>query len=115
MVRFSDHREWDCREGDGLMYKINLTKNGLVAPTVHLNGTSQAELIDQLRTAWVAVDAAIKAVAENGPHQRDYYVQAPTATAWTLARQQHKRRLEKLRDIADELEEIVDNVSSATV
>jgi hypothetical protein len=51
----------------------------LEIPTVHLNGTSRDELISQLRGAMEAVHAAEKALAQAGPHARDYYVVGPHA------------------------------------
>lgn len=46
----------------------------MIAPVVHLNGTSQQELLEQVETAMVAVTEAQQALAKMRPHMRDYYV-----------------------------------------
>lgn len=44
-------------------------------PTVHLNGTSKGELLDQAHRAARAVANAITAVMQAAPNGRDFYVQ----------------------------------------
>jgi hypothetical protein len=77
---------------------------GLEIPTVHLNGTSKDELIKQLRDAMEAVHAAEKALTLAGPPARDYYVVGPQAVQ--SAMYQHRARMEKLADVARDLEYI---------
>lgn len=80
----------------------------MISPTLHLNGTSSAELIDQLTAAMSAVNYAARAVAAAAPNARDYYVQGPDATARALS--EHRSRLSRLQAISDELAAILDNV-----
>jgi hypothetical protein len=78
----------------------------LAIPTVHLNGTSRQELIDQLYVAVRALHEAGSALARAAPNARDYYVQNPLA--FSLAQDQHYARMQKLRDITRELEQIAE-------
>lgn len=82
----------------------NTTENGLICPTVHLNGTSRESLMDQYRAAYRAVQDALKALANASPHGRDYYVQEDGA--YNRAAREHNERCEKLRIVSDELLEI---------
>lgn len=76
----------------------------LSIPTIHLNGTAQAELIEQLSVAAAAVMEAIRAVQGACPNGRDYYTQGQTALASAL--DGHSRRLKALEGIHEELMEI---------
>lgn len=82
-----------------------LTGSGLRVPTVHLNGTSRDELLDNLRKAWRAVHDAGEAVRKTCPHDRDYYTQSDP-DAGKIARAQHIERMRKLDGIKDELKAI---------
>lgn len=73
----------------------------LTAPSVHLNGTSHADLMKQYQTAYDALTAAIAALRESAPHGRDYYVQSPEA--YTKAAAEHTWRLQQLEHIQSEL------------
>ena len=73
----------------------------MMIPTVHLNGTSLAELQTALRIAYGAVHAAIDAVSQCAPHGRDYYVQGPDAIGKATA--EHRSRIDRLDDVANEL------------
>ena len=77
----------------------------LSVPTVHLNGTSKQELLDQLKNAFRAVREAEAIVRKAYPHGRDYYVQTDTGGIEEAMRQ-HGRRLVSLNNIANELEAI---------
>lgn len=76
----------------------------LTIPTVHLNGTSAEDLIQQYRKAYRATQDALKALAESAPHGRDYYVQSDGA--FEKARKEHESRAERLRAVSDELLEL---------
>ncbi|MBO0784324.1 MAG: hypothetical protein J2P37_36440 [Ktedonobacteraceae bacterium] len=76
----------------------------LMIPVVHLNGTSRDELLKQITDAIEAVNTAMGALQKAAPHGRDYYVQSSTAIM--TAMNQHYDRLEKLRDVRDELQRI---------
>lgn len=78
-------------------------------PTVHLNGTSKNQLLEQLCSAIDAVHAAGRALANAAPNGRDYYTQSGDAIR--EATQQHEERMTKLRSVADDLEQIALAVS----
>lgn len=73
----------------------------MIAPTVHMNGTSADDLIAGYRYAMEAVDAAIDAVKATGPNGRDYYVQGPAALE--QAQDEHRERIARLGVVYQEL------------
>lgn len=81
----------------------------LTLPTIHLNGTSADDLLEQQCNAASAIREAITAVANAGPNGRDYYPQGPQVLA--VAMQQHCARLQKLQDVLTELEQIAEYVA----
>lgn len=78
-------------------------------PTVHLNGTSKDQLLEQLTTALTALRVAAEAVAAAAPNARDFYVQDGGAISEATA--QHRDRLAKLNHVYTELEQIALAVS----
>jgi hypothetical protein len=80
----------------------------LMIPTVHMNGTSRKELADQLEHAVRAIDTAMEAMREACPHDRDYYLQGPTAGP--AAREQHRNRLRRLEAVQAEIYTIYEGV-----
>ncbi len=50
-------------------------------PTIHLNGTSKANLIEPLCEASQSLDLAYEALKRTGPNGRDYYPQGQAAQA----------------------------------
>ena len=77
----------------------------LIAPTVHLNGTSKQGLMDGLDKAYVAIHAAMEALAMSAPNGRDYYVQDGDALAPAL--EQHFDRMGRLKSVYDELADLM--------
>lgn len=77
---------------------------GLVFPTVHLNGTSREALVNGYVEALHAVRLATDAVAATYPNGRDYYLQGNGAI--NKAMDQHAARLEALKQVYAELEEL---------
>lgn len=73
----------------------------MTVPTVHLNGTSKAELLAQIEQAYGAIAAAIKALGNAHPNARDYYVQEPAAI--TAATNEHRSRVDRLVAVNMEL------------
>lgn len=81
----------------------------LAIPTVHINGTSQQMLMDQLGNAIDAVHEAGRKLAAACPNGRDYYVQGGDAIKAAL--DQHEARMAKLKSIATDLESIMEAVA----
>lgn len=71
-------------------------------PTVHMNGTSRAELVAGYLSAYNAVRAAWDAVAATHPNGRDYYVQPPGN--FSRAQAEHAARLASIESVRLELE-----------
>ena len=83
----------------------------MMIPSIHLNGTSRDELVEQLIKAARSLRLAIEALGEATPNGRDYYVQGPSALH--QARGEHRVRLGKLQDVYDELETLAEAIHSA--
>jgi hypothetical protein len=79
--------------------------SNLAIPTVHMNGTSKAELVEQLREAARAIRTAKDALAMSAPHGRDYYTQSDPSAIGKATREYAARQL-KLAEVYSELEEI---------
>jgi hypothetical protein len=79
----------------------------LIFPTVHLNGTSRAELSRQVEEAHRALSEALGKLCEAAPNARDYYVQGEGAFGRAVA--QHELRCEKIRTVMTELQAICDH------
>lgn len=76
----------------------------MIAPRIHLNGSSKDSLLRGYVLAAEAVRKAMDAIAQAAPHGRDYYMQGPAAYA--MARHDHEARLRDLNRIRDELESL---------
>ena len=73
-------------------------------PSIHLNGTSQKELLELNCDAANQVSDAISRLSRATPHGRDYYVQG--SDAWTKAMREHECRIDKLREVYTELQSL---------
>lgn len=76
----------------------------MIAPCVHLNGTSKHELLVQLETAARAVSAAQNALDSATPNLRDYYPLGDDRYRQAIA--EHQSRQQRLADVYRELREI---------
>jgi len=76
----------------------------MMVPSIHLNGTSKNELLEQQIEALRALRAAIAALRQAAPNGRDYYPQGTAAAARALA--EHSRRLGNLHAVETELEDL---------
>lgn len=74
----------------------------MMKPTVHLNGTSRSELIEQVETALRGIEVALDAVQVAAPNGRDYYPQGDHA--YQQAALEHAARVERLHAIKAEYE-----------
>lgn len=77
-------------------------------PTIHLNGTSATDLLEDYTKASVALSRAIAAVEHAGPNARDYHINGPQA--FQDSRMQHESRLRRLLDVRGEIEAILENI-----
>ena len=82
--------------------------NDIIVPTIHLNGTSKHQLLNELTGALNALHLAIEAVQDAAPNGRDYYIQGPDAGA--KAQAQHADRLARLASVRNELSEIAESI-----
>lgn len=80
----------------------------LTLPTIHLNGTSKAELFETYFTALDAIASARVALQASAPNGRDYYPQGDNAIRQATA--DHVARLRLLETIYDELHAIAEHV-----
>lgn len=78
-------------------------------PTIHLNGTSKAALLDAYEAAGSAVLAASEALAEAAPNARDYYPQGDGA--FKQAQEEHNVRMMKLNSVLFELQQLAEHVA----
>ena len=83
----------------------------MIFPTIHLNGTSKQSLLDQTLDAGRAVQAAIKALENASPNGRDYYPQG--ADAIKLAIDEHAARVNKLKEVFDDLTTLAIRISDS--
>lgn len=81
-----------------------------ITPTVHLNGTGRAMLVDGYTKAWYATDEAVKALATVEFHARDYYVQSPGA--YRVAVEQRQQKLLELEGVKRYIETILQSLQS---
>ena len=71
------------------------------APVINLNGSSAEHLVEEYKTAYQAVRAAYEALRHVTVHGRDFQT-APEGT-YEKARAEQVARLEKLRQVEDDL------------
>jgi hypothetical protein len=81
----------------------------MMIPTIHLNGTSEDALLEEVTSACQAIREAERALQNAAPNGRDYYPQG--AGAIHSALEEHEARLKKLRDVRRELEELAEAIS----
>ncbi len=79
-------------------------------PTIHLNGTSPATLIEALNNAAQAIRRAEIALVETAPHMRDYYPQGHGA--FEIAAQEHYQRQDRLQEVRSQLEYIWEQIAN---
>jgi hypothetical protein len=80
----------------------------MIKPTVHMNGTSAEDLLEQYRNARSAVLDAIVAVGQTQINGRDTYPQGVEAVHRATA--EHCERIKALQKIADEMIELAEHV-----
>ncbi len=83
----------------------------MTIPTIHLNGTSRANLLEQQLDAAHALRAALEKLSEACPNGRDYYPQGPEAMS--AAVREHESRMERVRSVLREVSDLADAIDSA--
>lgn len=76
----------------------------MITPSIHMNGTSRDELVQQVCSAAEAVQNAMDALSKACPNGRDYYPQGDRAIGKALS--EHRDRMARLKSVHDELSEI---------
>lgn len=87
-------------------------------PRIHLNGTDGKVLLDEYHTAIEALQSAIMALERVTVHGRDYYVIARPAGApdpSCVAMDEHRARLNKMREVVRDLVSIASNIQRQLV
>jgi len=77
-------------------------------PTVHLNGTSRVELMEQFQTAHNALYQAIRALEDCGPNGRDYYPQGDSALTVALA--EHVARIRAIQAVDADIKALIEAI-----
>lgn len=85
--------------------------SNIAKPSVHLNGTSGRDLLEQYVTSMETLQKAIETLPT--PHGRDYYIQPGGSTGAPIdkALAEHRERLETLHRIRREIEEIAMHIN----
>ena len=77
----------------------------MIVPTIHLNGTSKESLLEDLDSAFDALDVAFNKLKRTAPNGRDYYPQGPDALQ--KATDEHFDRLRKVQEVVDDLQSLM--------
>ena len=85
----------------------------LAKPTIHINGTHKDTLLDAHCDAMTAIRKAMDAMEEIAPNGRDYYIQDPSMSALRVAQSEHNVRVNHLRAVLAELEEIAEHIADS--
>lgn len=83
----------------------------MTKPTIHRNGTSREELLEQILKASHAIHLAIRDLQAACPNGRDYYPQGPAVINQAI--DEHAARCEKLESVRRELEEIAEQIADS--
>jgi uncharacterized Ntn-hydrolase superfamily protein len=82
-----------------------------MTPTLNLNGTSGAELLEQVNAVLAALRDTHKAMADAGPHGRDYQHDA-TGESYRVARGEHIERMQTVHNLISAYEKQQESIDS---
>jgi uncharacterized Ntn-hydrolase superfamily protein len=82
-----------------------------MTPTLNLNGTSGAELLEQVNAVLAALRDTHKAMADAGPHGRDYQHDA-TGESYRVARGEHIERMQTVYNLISAYEKQQESIYS---
>lgn len=85
----------------------------MIFPTVHLNGTSKQQLLDDYCDMGHALNAAMEKMIENGPNGRDYPINRDGTCSFTQARKEHMDRIAKIHAIKEEIDAIAVHIADS--
>lgn len=83
----------------------------MTVPSIHLNGTSGEELLDQATGVAQALNAALEVASVAAPNARDYYPQGDAA--FTEAKREHGDRIQRLTELRDEYQALAEAIADA--
>ena len=78
----------------------------MMLPTIHSNGSSVTQLLEDMNEASQALRQAIEKLEIAGPDGRDYYPQG--SPALPQAQKEHRERVQALFQVRKELLEIIE-------
>lgn len=78
-------------------------------PTIHTNGTGAAGLFEQLANTTSQLRQTLRVLEASAPHGRDYYPQGDDAITEAIA--EHVSRLDRVRSVLVECEELIQHVA----
>lgn len=81
----------------------------ITLPTLHLNGTSAASLLEAHMVAIHALQGALEGLQGVIPNVRDFYPQGPGV--YECAALEHAQRVRQLKTMIEELTEIAEHVA----
>jgi hypothetical protein len=84
----------------------------MVIPLVHLGGTSQQQLLDEVCAAEGALRLAIEALKKAQPNGRDFPKFSESAPGIAQAIEEHCWRLTRLEQVAQELFDLADGIAN---
>ncbi len=83
----------------------------MIKPTIHRNGTSREELLDQLTDAAQAGRQFVVALEDASPNGRDYYPQGDGAIL--TASTEWASRVDKVQAVISEMMELAEHVADS--
>lgn len=86
----------------------------MIAPTIHLNGSSAKSLREGYCEVFRAINNALDKLAQAAPHGRDYYVQKDP-DAFEKARKEHRARVDALVKVREEMQGLAIMVSDQEI
>lgn len=85
----------------------------LEVPTIHLNGTSKKELLQNIDNAFDKLNDAIYALCECAPNGRDYYIGLKAGVTHDRLQQaasEHAKRMSALYLVKSELQYLAEEI-----
>ncbi len=83
----------------------------MTIPTIHGNGTSRRQLMEDLEAAHLSLEIALEKMKETAPNGRDYYPQGPDAIRW--ATRAYCDRIARVEAVKNEIGELIMKVWEA--